>query len=446
MIRHHRLVAPCLALPLFAAGCGVVRVGDPHATSGATTGSFVPASVHYRDGKVVADAFVQAEERANVTMTIEGAGAKPTPVMRRCSPLPGAGKLLHCRAISNETTPPYRPGFLDSQAAEIDKAAATPTPYTLKLLVDGAEVASHAFSLSKMPTVGNETTLVAAPKDRPATLVFDGYRVTAWVPIDGRAGWGTHYVRFAWISEGAVVESEDTEIAAPYLSKWVTGSTVDTSAPVLDVRPVPVTAPKRLEGPYTVVALLDGEIPIGTWDMAVRNGALVGDKTRPFGKGSPPVGYVLETTPAGDAVLAEAKKKHHVGPPTRPSAEPAVCAYAFEPAARPLLERAAKLSGTSWDLIGVASSGYQSAYRDLAEKAASEGRITADGKHVYVSQSELDAANRRGAAVAKPADDEKKKVEAEAKDVGKKLGDLAKKYEPGCLKKGLRDAGVTFAQ
>jgi hypothetical protein len=408
---------------------------------GGASARIVPSSVHLERGHVFAQAFVEARDRAEITMSVEGPGAVAKPVLRRCRFVSarGAGRsLFDCTPLERVQLQGWRPGWLESQSVAMDASNVVPGPYTLRIHADGAVLAEQRFTLVEAPTVGAKTVPVVAPHDRPNTLVFDGERAYAWMRIDSRASWGKHYMRFAWFRDGALLYFDDTEYQPRYLQKEPTQGTIELDAPAVDVQPFALDLPKDPIGAWSVVALLDGALPQGTWELTVTRTRLEGAHAENFEvrEKSLPVGWVTGVSGAADKLVELAKKEHHVGPPSQPLNEPIACARAFEPAARPLVEKQAKLSGLSWGLRGVSSAAYQDEYATLARAAAAQGRIAEDGKHVYVTQDELDRAGQRGNQRSAPVDAEQKRAEAEMKVVAQQVADLGKKYKVGCLSEG----------
>lgn len=436
-------------------GCGLVRIESPDGKEAAASGTatVVPASIHYESGKLYADLFVERAERSHVTVTLDGPGAASAPKERHCSDVrevaPGRS-LAHCSSVLDEQANMFRAAFLESGGVDLDPARATTGPYTLRVQLDGRQVAEHRFSLAKVVSVGNQPVWVVAPADRPNTLAFDGRRALAWVRLDGRANWGHHYMRFAWFKDGQLVHTDDAELEPRYLHKVALQAEVDLDAPVADSRPFKLELPKDLAGSWTVVALLDGTTAAGSWDLGVDASGLSTTTGKSFGSATYnaklPAAFTVGRGDVSAPLLATAQKAHHVGPPSSPSDEVNVCVYAFEPKARPLLEKAAKLSRASWNALGNASASYQDEYAQLARKAAAQGRIAPDGKHVYVSQKELDDAGRRGDRRAAPSEAQRTQIEGEEKQAWVELKSLAKKYKPGCLREGLRAAGTTLPE
>ncbi len=397
--------------------------------------------MHFERGHVFAQAFVEARDRADITMSVEGPGAVAKPVLRRCHFVSERGarrSLFDCTPLEHVQIRGWRPGWLESQSVAIDASNVAPGPYTLRIHADGAVLAEQRFTLVEAPTVGAKTVPVVAPHDRPNTLVFDGERAYAWMRVDGRASWSKHYMRFAWFRDGALVYSDDAEFQPRYLAKAPTQGTIELDAPAVDVQPFALELPKDPIGAWSVVALLDGALPQGTWELTVTRTRLEGAHAENFEvkQKSLPVGWVTGVSGAADKLVELAKKEHHVGPPSQPLSEPIACARAFEPRRGRWWRSRRSSRACRGASLSLGSAAYQDEYATLARTAAAQGRIAEDGKHVYVTQGELDRAGQRGDQRSAPADAEKKRVEAEMKQVAQQVADLGKKYKAGCLAEG----------
>jgi hypothetical protein len=196
-------------------------------------------------------------------------------------------------------------------------------------------LSTYEFELVDIPTTGGKRGWVVDPRLSAGVLTIsdqDGILVN--LPMDARMR-GTHQVYFGWFKDGARASAWTEWVRGPYANV----DELDLDAPVFQVIPFvignPIEDPNNhpgnyeyreqpLEAPgtYTLVALLDGTMVLGTWNVQF-------DGKRYANVASSAVQRRLI------ADLREALAGHRRKPRLDP--EPVSCALALEPKAVSIL-------------------------------------------------------------------------------------------------------------
>ncbi|MCB9760804.1 MAG: hypothetical protein H6739_13260 [Alphaproteobacteria bacterium] len=202
--------------------------------------------------------------------------------------------------------------------------------YTLRLLVDGDAVATHAFSLIEVPTVLGASQLQVDPRDRAWRPYVTGPYVLMWVPVDLTTGIDA-YRALWWVDGQYVVDTMDApEVPRLHL---VSGTLADE--PLFQLAPV-VLRKQQEVGALDVALTLNEQQVLGaahwvnTWNPKVAEG-LTPVIYPPSGN---PLGMLTLTAPSPDqadklaAVTADVatRKRDPDFKAPRPLTEPQVCA------------------------------------------------------------------------------------------------------------------------
>lgn len=390
--------------------------GDPAAPAAAPAGDgrlrawISPAETRIENGKLVTSVWaVDGEIGQMVEVFLSGQGAPRTAI--------ASGQIAAFGTRIRE--------HICHPCGEIATTSLKPGRYTVSARSGGTTLAEHTFDLIALPAAGGRTSLEVDPASRDRRPVLSRAGFALWVPVDARRR--ARLAAVGWFHEGRLLEVQTEIVDGPNLAddgeslrmvqletKWVYPFKWDDAS-------------KDETGRYDIVVFLDDEY-YGAWQVSKSRRGDDAYTTDGIGfvrdhisqQYGPLVAAIEPPAELRDAVAAKARETLEMWA-TSPGmwdrvfsgyAEPVVCAALDDAEA----ERAVR----SLREIGMEVLGAADAYQGAGDVLRSRHATAAE---------RANARRTRQAAVGGTAG--ASRVSAQ---VAKKLGKIAARYKPGCLR------------
>ena len=413
----------CLFVP-FAVGCNALanlgaKPAAPAVAEPGAEAEIVPSNIVLQGDRLHVE--VWTKHAPEIEVVLKGPGVVNGVMRPDCGYPDGAG-ARRCRSWRTQN-----PGLalLESASFQVDRSKLAAGPYELTVMTPQGPLSTYEFELVDIPTIGGKRGWVVDPRLSARVLTIadqDGILVN--LPFDARMR-GNHQVFFGWYHDGvrvaawpewvrtayASLDDLDLEVPAFHVSRFVIRNPIEdpnNHPGNYEYREQPLEA----AGTYTLVALLDGAVVLGTWDVRFDG------KRYASVAGSP---EQRRLTADLREALADHRRKTRLDP------EPVACALALEPKAVPILQMMA--ADARQEMIashvraGIRSNAEREARYRVGQTAVREWDITPLTSEERAEADRLVAARGHGAVVISGAG-----ARAEAQ-----LKKLSRNHKDGCL-------------